>query len=341
VRPWASKVCPVSDASLVGEARRMGAALAQEAGLDETRCGEVSIVVSEIGHNIVRHAGGHGEVVVRALEQDDRPGIEILGIDRGPGIANVTEARRDGYSTQGTPGTGLGAIERQATEFEMHSMVGAGTVVMARVWKGRQRPTTASWLQIGAICLARPGETACGDGWRAIATSQRTLLLMADGLGHGLAAAEAARTALGVFADHAHLEPVRLVETLHAALRATRGAAVAVTVVPRGPGEIDFVGVGNIAAGLTTTSGTRSFVSHSGAAGVEARRIQALRYPWTADALLIEHSDGLATSWDLSRYPGLRMRDPAVIAAVLYRDHRRIRDDVTVLVARQMREAAA
>ena len=65
------------------------------------------------------------------------------------------------------------------------------------------------------------------------------------------------------------------------------------------------------------------------------------RYPWTADALLIEHSDGLATSWDLSRYPGLRMRDPAVIAAVLYRDHRRIRDDVTVLVARQMREAAA
>jgi anti-sigma regulatory factor (Ser/Thr protein kinase) len=317
----------------------MGAALAQDVGLDETRCGEVSIVVSEIGWNIVRHARGHGEVVVRALEQDGRPGIEILGIDRGPGIANMAEARRDGYSTQSTPGAGLGAIERQATEFDMHSMVGAGTVVMARVWKGRQSPMPSP-LQIGVICLARPEETCCGDAWRTVSSSQRTLLLMVDGLGHGLAAAEAARTALGVFAEHQHLEPVRLVETLHAALRATRGAAVAVTVAPRGGGEIEFVGVGNIAAGLSTSSGTRSFVSHSGAAGVEARRIQALRYPWTPDALLIEHSDGLATSWDLGRYPGLRLRDPAVIAAVLYRDHRRIRDDVTVLVARQTREAA-
>jgi hypothetical protein len=76
-------------------------------------------------------------------------------------------------------------------------------------------------------------------------------------------------------------------------------------------------------------------VSHNGTVGHQMRRVQEFVYPWPAEALVILHSDGLATQWRL--LPGLAARDPALIAAILYRDFRRGRDDVTVLVARRSR----
>jgi hypothetical protein len=160
-----------------------------------------------------------------------------------------------------------------------------------------------------------------------------------DGLGHGLAAAEAARTALGIFDASTRLDAESILDALHAGLRSTRGAAVAVTELRHGVSDVRFAGVGNISASFAGATGPRFFVSHNGTAGVEARRIQAFDYAWPPEALLVEHSDGVATSWDLSRYRGLRRRDAAVVAALLYRDHRRERDDATVLVAR--REGAA
>lgn len=334
VRPWVSRACALSDASLVGEARRMATTLGRATGLEEARLGEVSVLVNEIGQNIVRHAAGRGEIVMRALDEEGCIGLELIGVDSGPGIANVTEARRDGFSTQGTPGTGLGAIERQAAEFDIYSTAGGGVIVLARVWNGRRRPVLTAPVQFGGICLPKPGETACGDAWRVVSSKERSLLLMVDGLGHGLAAAEAGRTAVEVFSEHSRLAPVRLAETLHAGLRTTRGAAVALTEVRHSDGELQFVGIGNIAGSVHASGGSRSFVSHNGTAGVEARRIQSLNYSWPAGALLVEHSDGIATSWDLSRYPGIRGRDASIVAAALYRDHRRVRDDATVIVGR-------
>ena len=329
----------MSDASHVGEARRMTASLAADAGLEAPRLGELAIAVTEIGQNIVRHAGGRGEIVARLLEEKGVAGIEVLGIDRGPGIANLVLARRDGYSTQGTPGNGLGAIERQATEFDMYSAVGQGVVVLVRVWNARRTPSGPAPLRIGCVCVPKASESACGDAWRVVSTPERTLVLMVDGLGHGLPAADAARSALAIFDASVRFEPEAIVAALHAGLRPTRGAAVAVTEIRHDSHDLRFAGVGNIAGALTGAAGARSFVSHNGTAGVEARRIQALSYVWPPDAVLVQHSDGIATSWDLARYPGLRNRDAAVIAAVLYRDHRRERDDATVLVVQRERRA--
>jgi len=61
--------------------------------------------------------------------------------------------------------------------------------------------------------------------------------------------------------------------------------------------------------------------------------------PLTLDAMLIMHSDGIGTRWDLERYPGLPQRHPALIAAVLYRDHARGRDDAGIVVAQRQRGA--
>jgi hypothetical protein len=97
---------------------------------------------------------------------------------------------------------------------------------------------------------------------------------------------------------------------------------------------VNFVGVGNIAAVVRSESGNRHLVSHNGIVGHTLRKLQQFSVGWPDDALLIMHSDGLGSRWELAPYPGLAFRHPAIIAAVLYRDFTRGRDDVTVLVAR-------
>jgi hypothetical protein len=83
---------------------------------------------------------------------------------------------------------------------------------------------------------------------------------------------------------------------------------------------------------------TQYMVSHNGTAGHEATRFQEFAYPFPEGALLVMHSDGLATSWNMRSYPGMQSRHPAVIAGTLYRDASRNRDDVCVIVARDSPE---
>jgi hypothetical protein len=154
-----------------------------------------------------------------------------------------------------------------------------------------------------------------------------------DGLGHGPLAADAAREAVRVFREQTATDLPEVVRRIHAALRSTRGAAVAVAEAGLAEGVVRFVGVGNIAGTVFADGASRSLVSHNGTAGLEARRIQEFADPFPRGALLVLHSDGLATQWRLERYPGLAGRDPALVAGVLYRDFRRGRDDLTVLVA--------
>src|SRR4051812_632778 len=120
------------------------------------------------------------------------------------------------------------------------------------------------------------------------------------------------------------------------ALRATRGAGVEMIAVDLDRGVARYAGVGNIAAVILNANGTRqSLVSQNGTAGHTIPRIQEYNYPVAARATLVMYSDGLGTHWDLAAYPGLLSRHPSIIAAVLYRDFSRKRDDVTVVVLKE------
>src|SRR5688572_12749729 len=110
---------PVTDPSQVGEARRRAAALAQRLGFDDTDAGKVAIVVTEAANNLVKHARD-GEILLHPLEQDGTAGLEVLALDKGPGL-DLSRCLRDGFSTGGTPGTGLGAIARLSAVFDVHS----------------------------------------------------------------------------------------------------------------------------------------------------------------------------------------------------------------------------
>ena len=97
---------------------------------------------------------------------------------------------------------------------------------------------------------------------------------------------------------------------------------------------LTFAGVGNIAGAIIGPTSRQGLVSLSGTLGHEVRKVRAFEYPWPTGATLVMHSDGLGTQWDIGRYPGLATRHPALVAGILYRDFRRVRDDVTVVVIR-------
>jgi anti-sigma regulatory factor (Ser/Thr protein kinase) len=325
-----AQALPMTDLTCVGEARRAAAAMAASISLTAQRASDLAIVVTEMATNIVRHAEGRGEIVLRPLAAVTTAGVEVLAIDRGNGIPDVARACRDGYSTLGSPGTGLGAIARQAGEFDLHSAVGLGTTVFARIWNDGV-PTKPALSSLGAVCLAKPGQDVCGDNWSIAFDGDRLLILVADGLGHGPQAAAASRRAVELFHQHCSRALVPLMDALHAGLRTTRGAAVSIAEVRAAARQLGYVGVGNIAATLLSGESRRMLVSHNGTAGVEARRIQAFQYPWPDGARLVMHSDGLSSNWDLQRYPGLLNRHDGIVAATLYRDYRRLQDDVTVV----------
>src|SRR4030095_311315 len=100
---------PIVDVSQSAEASWIATRLVVRAGFNETETGTVALVVTELATNLLKHAK-RGEILVRLIERGAMTGIELLSLDHGPGIANLTQCFRDGYSTAGSPGTGLGAI---------------------------------------------------------------------------------------------------------------------------------------------------------------------------------------------------------------------------------------
>jgi len=324
----------VSESSAVAEARREVAGLARAVGFDASGIGRVALVATEAATNLVKHTP-QGQLLACAFDRDGVAVIEVLALDQGPGMANIGESLRDGYSTAGSPGTGLGAIKRLSDEFDIYSIPGKGVALLAQLWSRRppsgNRPAP---LEIGAVCLPKPGEEACGDAWAVEWRGDHCVILVADGLGHGADAAAASMAAVNALRTHPQLAPAALIEFAHGALRSTRGAALAVADLDLAR-EVRYAGIGNIAGVLHAPDDARHMVSHSGIVGHEARKIQEFVYPWSPDSLLVMHSDGLATHWNLDQYPGLAGRRPSLIAGVLYRDFARGRDDVSVVVAKK------
>jgi hypothetical protein len=266
----------------------------------------------------------------------DLEGIEVLALDKGPGMSDPASSRRDGHSTSGTLGHGLGAIERQSDTFELYTHP-TGTAILARIFRTRTvRPPSAPLYEVGAAHVSMPGESICGDAWTWRMREGRLGIFVADGLGHGLPAFEAAEAAVRVFAASHEAPPPRIVADAHAALKPTRGAAVAALAIDIDRGVAAFAGLGNISGVVLLAGGGRhNMVSHNGTAGHAAARIQEFTYPVPRGSIVVLFSDGLGSHWNLDAYPGLRQRSPSLVAGVLYRDFSRRRDDVTVVVVKE------
>jgi anti-sigma regulatory factor (Ser/Thr protein kinase) len=334
----------ITHASDVAAARRGGQRLADEMGFDDIRAGQLAIIITETATNIVKH-GIAGKLFVGPA-QTHLPGIDVIAFDTGPGINDIDLALRDGVSSAGTAGNGLGALVRLSDEFDLYSMRDKGAAFFMRLFRDApdsesMRRTQAGPLEVGALSLPLAGEEESGDGW-AVATDENGANLMGvDGLGHGPAAAEAALAAIESLEKSPAAEPARVVDNAHNVMRATRGAALAAARIDFERDEVRFAGIGNIGACVYDDEGVRrQLVSHNGIVGNNMRKVQEFTVPCALGALCILHSDGLSTQWSLESYPGLQARHPALIASVLMRDFARARDDAMVLVVRRARNSS-
>jgi anti-sigma regulatory factor (Ser/Thr protein kinase) len=326
-----------NDLSQIGHARRLAASLANSLSFHEIRIAELGIIVTEAARNIASHAG-HGTILLSAQTENDNARVEVYAIDSGPGIKDISRAQEDGFSTAGTPGHGLGAISRLASEMHIFSAPQQGTILFASV---ERDPQSEQWnpqrdsLRCAGICLPIHGETVCGDAWGCHQSRERQIFIIADGLGHGPNAAEASQEALRIFQATSANPPEEILKDIHDALARTRGAAVSIAEILPGAGIVNFAGVGNVVGAIHTGDKTRNMVSMNGTIGHSMSRPHQFTYPWERNSLLIMHSDGLATRWNVEQYPGLAARHPALLAGALFRDFQRGRDDVTVLVSRR------
>ncbi|HET8681641.1 MAG TPA: ATP-binding SpoIIE family protein phosphatase [Micromonosporaceae bacterium] len=320
---------PIEGAGTVGAVRRAATGLGEQLGLPERRIAELAILTTELASNLHKHARD-GTVLVRSLRRAGSTGVGLVGVDAGPGIPDVARAVRDGHSTAGTLGIGLGAIGRQASWWDVYSLPGAGTVVAAEVWSdGTAAPPWADGL-------TRPiaGETMSGDAFAVRSLGGRAQVLVSDGLGHGPLAADASRVAVDSFCAAPGGGPAEIVEHLHKALARTRGAAVMVAELDPAAEVVRAAGLGNIAGILLGAGTRRQLVTLPGIAGHQRQRVREFAYPLPDGALVVLHSDGMTNRWDPDRYPGLLSHSPVVVAAILLRDGGTRRDDAGVLVAK-------
>lgn len=125
---------PINSERDIVLARQKGRALATELGFSVGNATLIATAISELARNIVSYAG-NGEIVMRVARDSDRTGITIVASDSGPGIADLTLALRDGFSTSGSLGIGLPGARRLMDEFDISSQPGRGTIIKVTKWK--------------------------------------------------------------------------------------------------------------------------------------------------------------------------------------------------------------
>lgn len=314
----------IHDASQIGQARRVAQQLAQRLKFNEEGCGRVALVATELSTNIAKHAQ-RGFLYLREVAHPDGSGVEIIAVDKGPGF-EVKSCLADGVSSRGTSGIGLGSVLRQSQVFDAYADE-QGAVVLARLYRAR-----CTDRRIGVVHLALEAEQECGDTWRIAHRKDGLSALVIDGLGHGHDAAKAAELGGDAFDTMPFVDPGTLMSNLNAAMSGSRGGAAAIAQYEAATDTLRFAGIGNIAAFLVNASRSRGLASHPGIVGVQFRKSQTFDFKEVRQDLLIMHSDGIQSRWNLRTYSGLVHCHPGVIAALLHRDFSRGRDDATILV---------
>jgi anti-sigma regulatory factor (Ser/Thr protein kinase) len=315
----------VEDASAAAACRGAALALARWLEFPAARSDQLVLAVTEAATNLSKHAS-QGWMLLRIGRQCGNPAIEMVTIDAGPGFGDTSAALRDGHSTSGTLGVGLGAIRRLADSCELYSAPGHGTALVARFGA---KPVTGTVRYAG---LVRPitGETECGDVFGVAERDGRVIGVLCDGLGHGPLAAAAAMEAVTAVLEEPTAEPAMLIERAHRRMNRTRGGAIG--VVQMAGQAIVFGGIGNI-AGVILADGTRkSMISVPGIVGHQAGTIRQFEYTAPPGAAVILHSDGVSSRWEPRSLPGLNAQDPLVVAGALLAEAGTRRDDAGLLV---------
>jgi anti-sigma regulatory factor (Ser/Thr protein kinase) len=338
VQPPASQTIEVSHVADVAVARRAAKAAGQGIGLEPHALEELALAVTELATNLLKHARS-GRLFFRPLRATGRIGLEVESVDRGPGISNIQQALTDGFSTAGSRGTGLGAVNRLMDEFEIASEPGAGTRILCRKWL-RNAPVSLRPcpLAFGVATRPHPGYEINGDAFVIHKWDESALVGVIDGLGHGQFAHRAAEAARRYVEKHYVLPLPQLFSGVARACHATRGVVMALVRFDWGRNTLALASVGDIEVRIFPRTEQFAFPIQRSVLGLNSRSVTVTEHAWAASNVMVLHSDGLRSHWSWDEFPGLLERPPAEIAQQLLRALARDQDDATVLVVHQAKQ---
>lgn len=310
-------------------------ALAVSAGFSESKVGEIDIVVAELVSNLVKHAGG-GRLYVKLVEDGDLQGIEIISIDNGVGMTDVTRMVADGVSTKNSLGHGLGAMRRLSEVFQVYSHKDWGTVILIRMFEEPlphfRKP---AMVDIKSVITPKQGETACGDGFYSVVTNRYIKLLLGDGLGHGIDAETAVKQAGEAFTFCIENEPQQIIRYINTNVKRTRGLVASVAVFDIEEKKWKICGVGNITTRIVQSNGMKNYTAYNGIIGLNVpNTLNAVELAYEKNQYILMCSDGLKTKWDLLKYPAILRYDLSVLCSSLIKDHSRNTDDISAMACK-------
>lgn len=299
-----------------------------------TRVAEIDIVVSEITSNLIKHAQ-KGELLYRLSFQNEVPVLELICIDNSTGIKDLSHAIKDGNSSKDTLGQGLGSITRLSNLAQFYSLPDWGTVVYMVFYNDPDHFTPRNKVEARILNVALPGERVSGDGAYIKHYQDKTLMFVGDGLGHGPLAKEAVDKAIAAFTTSMSADPALIIREINIAVKHTRGLVGTVAIIDHQAKRWQMCGVGNIAVRLQKGIEGKSYIGNNGVVGMNLPgRLENNTYDLEKLQFMIFCSDGIKTRWDIMKYPGILRYDPMLLAAVLYKDHGRKTDDMTIVIVK-------
>lgn len=324
----------VADRSYLAILKKEIHSLAHRTGFQGAALAEIDIITAEITSNLVKHAR-HGELLVRTVSQNGTAGIEFLSIDSGPGISETAIAMKDGVSTKGTLGQGLGAIKRLSDVFQLYSIPAWGSILLSRRFLKPLSAHAPEPAEVRFINVPKPSESVSGDGIFYYLTPEYLKVISLDGLGHGPDAHAASQKAIDEFRNCPLTNAVDIIRYIHPLIKRTRGAVGSVGIFSFAEKRWNICGVGNISTRIQNGLVAKNYMPYNGIIGLTMpSTMKENLVDHTAGQLLVMMSDGIRTKLELSKYPGILKYDLSILAAAIYKDHARKTDDMSVVISK-------
>ncbi|CAM3550865.1 SpoIIE family protein phosphatase [Flavobacterium chungbukense] len=326
----------IDDRSLIPFIKREIHNLALHLGFTPHRAAETDIIIAELTSNLIKYAGG-GDLLYRSNHNGNCNEIEIYCLDKGVGIENTARIMNDGYSTSSTLGQGIGAIKRLSNDFQIYSMKGWGTVQYIKICDKSEIsiPSSVTGLDLSALSVNYPGERLCGDGYHVKYLRNGFQIFTGDGLGHGMHAHEAVQQSIRAFKQCTEKNPAAVLRYVHEHVKKSRGLVATVACVDYETESWNICGIGNINTRIYNGLENKTYTAYNGIVGHNIpRTLNSTSIPYQKHQIIVMHSDGLRTRWNLSDLSSIIKQSPGIIASALYKDNVRGTDDATILVGK-------
>lgn len=350
----------------VAIARRLAAEAAERISFQSSRAKEAVLVASELAQNHLAHNTRNGLIRISGLILKDAPQLTIASLDEGPGIFDVKEAVKDGFSTSGGLGIGLGTVMRLSDKFHICSMkVGTSpcpdlgsdvqfdTVAVSTLIDRKtdirgaeacpleeqndslaRQPQRNNGPDISALIRPYPGEICSGDAFHCRNDERFCRMTLIDATGHGVSAANVSQrimdTMSGLSLD---MEPDKILETAGDILAGSDGASVHVLLIDRVLSKIKAAGIGNVNGTLYLDGKRHKLISRPGVLG-NGRSVlkKSEPYDFSSHILCFIHSDGVKPPPDLAPEIALKPVPSDIWAQLFFSPEPSIEDDASLVV---------